>query len=193
MQVLLGSYLLNTTANPPQIGWKLAGLAVLFSRLILNGSQDFLFHFNVLIIIHFLNMKPLRPIPAHFSHLIFQVQVVWVVLQDLKESLALLQNRSHHIEVAMGDIFIKQKIRFGLVLDWLVILRKKWWANVTLLTAERIWFKCDLYLRFIPPINLWKICIDLRPISKYFNEPFLRTLRSPRSNNLEIQNDENSK
>ena len=63
----------------------------------------------------------------------------------------------------------------------------------TLLTAERIWFKCDLYLWFIPPMNLWKICIDLRPFSKYFNEPFLRTLRSPRSNNLEIQNDENSK
>ena len=63
----------------------------------------------------------------------------------------------------------------------------------SLLTAERIWFKCDLYLRFIPPINLWKVCIDLRPFSKYFNEPFSRTLRSPRSNNLEIQNDENSK
>ena len=62
-----------------------------------------------------------------------------------------------------------------------------------LLTAECIWFKCDLYLQFIPPINLWKICIDLRPFSKYFNEPFSRTLRSPRSNNLQIQNDENSK
>ena len=35
--------------------------------------------------------------------------------------------------------------------------------KVALLTAERIWFKCDLYLRFIPPINLWKVCIDLRP------------------------------
>ena len=48
-----------------------------------------------------------------------------------------------------------------------------------------LWFKCDLYLWFIPPINLWKICIDLRPFS--------RSLRLPRSNNLEIQNDENSK
>ena len=63
----------------------------------------------------------------------------------------------------------------------------------TLFTAEDILFQCDLYLQFIPPINLWKICIDLRPFSKYFNEPFSRTLRSPRSNNLEIQNDENSK
>ena len=49
----------------------------------------------------------------------------------------------------------------------------------TLLTAERIWFRCDLYLRFITPMNIWKICIDLRPFSKYFNEPFSRTLRSP--------------
>ena len=66
-------------------------------------------------------------------------------------------------------------------------------ADSPLLTAEDIWFKCDLYLRYIPSINLWKICIDLRPFSKYFSEPFLRPLRSPRSNNLEIQNDENSK
>ena len=66
-------------------------------------------------------------------------------------------------------------------------------ALLSLLTAEDIWFKRDLYLRFIPSINLWKICIDLRPLSKYFSEPFSRTLRSPRSNNLEIQNDENSK
>ena len=45
-----------------------------------------------------------------------------------------------------------------------------------LLNAERIWFKCDLYLRFISPMNISKICIDLRPFSKYFNEPFSRTL-----------------
>ena len=62
-----------------------------------------------------------------------------------------------------------------------------------LLTAEDIWFKCDLYLQFVPPITLWKICIDLRPFSKCFRLPFLRTLRSLRSNNLEIQNEENSK
>ena len=62
-----------------------------------------------------------------------------------------------------------------------------------LLTPEDIWFKCDLYLQFIPPINLWKICSDFRPFSKCFRVPFSRTLRSPRSNNLEIQNDKNSK
>ena len=62
----------------------------------------------------------------------------------------------------------------------------------SLLTAEDIWCKCELSLRFIPPINLWKICIILRPFSKYFRVPFLRTLRSPMSNPIqfEIQNDE---
>ena len=65
--------------------------------------------------------------------------------------------------------------------------------NNSLLTAECIWFKCGLYLRFIPPINLWKIWIDFRSFSKCFRVAFSRTLRLPRSNNLEIQNDENSK
>ena len=31
------------------------------------------------------------------------------------------------------------------------------WFTDSLLTAERIWFKCDLYLRLIPPMHLWKI------------------------------------
>ena len=62
----------------------------------------------------------------------------------------------------------------------------------SLLTAERIWFKCDLYLRFIPPINIWNIWNDLRPFLKCKEGPFSRSWRSPRSNNLEIQNDKNS-
>ena len=61
--------------------------------------------------------------------------------------------------------------------------------TIALLTAERIWSKCDLYLRFIPPMNLWKICIDLRSFSKYLCVSFLKPLRSPRS----IQNDKISK
>ena len=64
---------------------------------------------------------------------------------------------------------------------------------LALLTAERIWFKCNLYLRFIPPINICNIWIDLRPFLKCKEGPFSRSWRSPRSNNLEIQKDENSK
>ena len=36
-----GSCLLNSTANPAKLGWKWAGLAVLFSRYLPNGSHDF--------------------------------------------------------------------------------------------------------------------------------------------------------
>ena len=36
-----GSYLLNSTANPAQFGWKWAGLAVLFGRRLPNGSHVF--------------------------------------------------------------------------------------------------------------------------------------------------------
>ena len=48
----------------------------------------------------------------------------------------------------------------------------------SLLTDEDVWFFCDLSLKFIPPINIWKICIDLRLFSKKNCVPFLRPLRS---------------
>ena len=35
------SRLLNSKANPAKFGWKWAGLAVLFSRQLPNGSHDF--------------------------------------------------------------------------------------------------------------------------------------------------------
>ena len=47
-----------------------------------------------------------------------------------------------------------------------------------LLTAEDIWFFCDLYLQFIAPFNLWNKCIGLRLLSKCLEGPFLRPLRS---------------
>ena len=53
-----GSYLLNSTANPAHFQPNWAGLAVLFSRQLLNGSQDFFFfHFNTFIFIYFLKYK----------------------------------------------------------------------------------------------------------------------------------------
>ena len=37
-----------------------------------------------------------------------------------------------------------------------------WYILASLLTAEDYWFKCDLYLQSVGPINLWNKCIDLR-------------------------------
>jgi hypothetical protein len=45
---------LNSTANSAQFGWKWAGLAVLFSRQLLNGSHD---HFDIFSIIFILFFK----------------------------------------------------------------------------------------------------------------------------------------
>ena len=55
-----GSYLLNSTANPAHFHPNWAGLAVLFSRQLLNGSQDFFFRFNILIFIYFFKYKTIE-------------------------------------------------------------------------------------------------------------------------------------
>ena len=52
------------------------------------------------------------------------------------------------------------------------------WHVFSLFTAEDIWFFCNLSLKFIPPINIWKIYIDFRLFSNFLVEPFLRPLRS---------------
>ena len=62
--------LLNSTANSANFHQNWAGLAVLFSRQILSGSQDFFFF---LIVFFFSSLKPLLPMPAHFWHLSFQL------------------------------------------------------------------------------------------------------------------------
>ena len=57
----------------PNLGgnWLDWHLAVLFSRQILNGSQDFCFLLIHYFLFIFLNMKPLKSIPAPFSWLFF--------------------------------------------------------------------------------------------------------------------------
>ena len=49
-------------------------------------------------------------------------------------------NQSNYIEVAQGDIFMEQKMRFGLVLGWLAILKKKMGADYEQLL--RVVFSC---------------------------------------------------
>ena len=50
--------------------------------------------------------------------------------------------------------------------------------NSALLIAEDIGVFSNLSLKFMFPINGWKICIDLRLFSKFLVELFLRPLRS---------------
>ena len=56
----IGSYLLNSTANPAQFELKWAGLAVLFSRLFPNGSHDFFHIFRIFILNEFIKNPQTR-------------------------------------------------------------------------------------------------------------------------------------
>ena len=42
------------------------------------------------------------------------------------------------------------------------------------LTAEEVWCFCNLYLQFLPPINIWKKFIDFRLFSKCLVLLFLK-------------------
>ena len=61
-------------------------------------------------------------------------------------------DQSHYIEVAQGDIFMEQKMWFGLVLGRLAILKKKVWADYEQLL--RTVFSCFRVQNFF----FWKCC-----------------------------------
>ena len=56
--------------------------------------------------------------------------------------------QSHYIEVVQGDIFMEQKMTFGLVLGRLAILKKKLGANYEQLL--RVFFSCFHGQKYIP-------------------------------------------
>ena len=64
---------LNLNVKEKKFGWKLAGLAVLFSRQILNGSQDFFSLFYVLISIYFFRYETIETHAGAFLTLIILV------------------------------------------------------------------------------------------------------------------------
>ena len=57
-----------------KLGW--IGCAIWWATF--KQLPGFFFCFNILVFIFFLNIKPLRLMPLHFCHLIFQLQVVCV-------------------------------------------------------------------------------------------------------------------
>ena len=63
---------------------------------------------------------------AHFT-----CSILHYAAESLFFSTSILQlfeyhEQSYYIEVVQGDIFMEQKMRFGLVLGWFAILKKNW-------------------------------------------------------------------
>ena len=82
-------YLLNSTANPAQFRGKLVGLAVLFSSLILNdGSHDFFFLFNILILIYLFKYETIETHALAFLTLII-LAISWTHRTKNKRNLPL--------------------------------------------------------------------------------------------------------
>ena len=64
--VPFGRYLLNSTADSAQFEWKWAGLAVLFSRYLPNGTHDFFQIFRICFFLK-ISLRTHKPqLPSHF-------------------------------------------------------------------------------------------------------------------------------
>ena len=61
----LNGFILKTNKNPTNFQPNWAGLAVLFSRQLPNGSQDF-FHFNISIFIYFFKYETIETLARVF-------------------------------------------------------------------------------------------------------------------------------
>ena len=68
--VLFGSYLLDSTADSAQFEWKWAGLAVLFSRYLPNGTHDFFQNFRIRIFKDFIKNPQTTIALTFLTHII---------------------------------------------------------------------------------------------------------------------------
>ena len=74
--MLFGSYLLNSTADSAQFEWKWAGLAVLFSRELPNGTQDFFQIFRICFFKDFIKNPQITIALTFLTHIISDINGV---------------------------------------------------------------------------------------------------------------------
>ena len=102
---LIRIYLPNSIANPAQFGLKWAGLALLFSKQILYNAQDFLFNLITLIFIYFFDIKPLRPMPVHFWHILFLLLALFMLILDLYLQILVKVSFYHYfVKIILGFV-----------------------------------------------------------------------------------------
>ena len=74
--VPFGSYLLDSTADSAQFEWKWAGLAVLFSRYLPNGTHDFFQNFRICFIKDFIKNPQTTIALTLLTHIIYVIDGV---------------------------------------------------------------------------------------------------------------------
>ena len=106
-----GSCLLNSTANPAHFHPSLAGLAVLFSRQLPNGSHDFFQTFSICFLI--ISLRTHKPkSPSHFWHIISQLQVVCSLsnIENSPQDLGCIYN-----DFCRSETSLTQKIAWSII------------------------------------------------------------------------------
>ena len=86
------------------------------------------------------------------------------------------------------NFWIEIKVIGGNANVTVYINKKRHFAHMS---GRNIWIFFEAPQQYIHHINPWKKCSNLMQFLKFLAEPFSRSLRSPRSNDLETKNDEN--
>ena len=81
--VPFGSYLLDSTADSAQFEWKWAGLAVLFSRYLPNGTHDFFQNFRICFFKDFIKNPQTTIALTFLTHIISGIDGVMNLPVDL--------------------------------------------------------------------------------------------------------------
>ena len=76
-----GSYLLNSTADSAQFEWKWAGLAVLFSRYLPNGTHDFFQNFRICFFKDFIKNPQTTIALTFLTHIISGIDGVYKMFE----------------------------------------------------------------------------------------------------------------
>ena len=79
--VPFGSYLLDSTADSAQFEWKWAGLAVLFSRYLPNGTHDFFQNFRICFFKDFIKNPQTTIALTFLTHIISGIDGVVCILR----------------------------------------------------------------------------------------------------------------
>ena len=85
--VPFGSYLLDSTADSAQFEWKWAGLAVLFSRYLPNGTHDFFQNFRICFFKDFIKNPQTTIALTFLTHIISGIDGVYTDVIFMKKKL----------------------------------------------------------------------------------------------------------
>ena len=106
-----GSCLLNSTANSAKLGWKWAGLAVLFSRQLPNGSHNFFQTFSIFLKDYFIRNPQTTIALAFLTHNILAIGGVCDIIDGPQSTYVGIFKRNH-VHNKPRRLYIKRSYQY---------------------------------------------------------------------------------